>query len=64
MANTEHKGGPPGPEPERLKLDGDWEDRVDEALGKKKPKKGWLKPADAQNDGDAEKTPPSEEGGA
>lgn len=32
---------PTGPEPERLKLDGDWADRVDDALRKKKPADGW-----------------------
>jgi hypothetical protein len=31
----------PGPEPERLSLDGDWADRVDDALRKKKPADGW-----------------------
>ncbi|MCH7792138.1 MAG: hypothetical protein IID31_07660 [Planctomycetes bacterium] len=44
MTNAEHKGGTPGPDPERLKLEGDWEERVDDALGKKKPGKGWPKP--------------------
>ncbi|MAO24227.1 MAG: hypothetical protein CMJ35_03060 [Phycisphaerae bacterium] len=30
----------PGPDPERLKLDGDWEDRMAEALGKPVPLEG------------------------
>ncbi len=32
---------PRGPEPERLKIDGKWEDAVDKALRKEKPKEGW-----------------------
>ncbi len=34
----------PGPDPETLDLDGPWEDRVKEALRRKRPKKGWPKP--------------------
>jgi hypothetical protein len=34
----------PGPEPEILKLDDDWEQAVKKALRKKKPTSGWLKP--------------------
>lgn len=30
-----------GPEPERLKLTGDWEKLVGEALTKKRPESGW-----------------------
>ena len=30
-----------GPEPDRLKIDGKWEDAVDKALGKEKPAEGW-----------------------
>jgi hypothetical protein len=35
---------PPGPEPERLKIDGDWEDAAKKALEKKRPADGWPKP--------------------
>jgi hypothetical protein len=31
----------PGPEPERLKIDGDWKDAVGRALRREKPKGGW-----------------------
>ena len=34
----------PGPESERLKLDQDWERAVQDALKKKKPRKGWSEP--------------------
>jgi hypothetical protein len=32
-----------GPEPERLKIDGDWEDAIATALQKPKPLGGWPK---------------------
>lgn len=35
---------PTGPEPERLKLEGDWMDAIAYALKKKKPAGGWPKP--------------------
>lgn len=31
----------PGPEPDRLKVEGDWEDAVEQSLKKKKPAGGW-----------------------
>jgi len=31
----------PGPDPETLKLSGDWEDRVGDALAKPRPPEGW-----------------------
>jgi len=34
----------PGPEPERVKTDLDWEDAVKRALEKKRPEDGWPKP--------------------
>lgn len=34
----------PGPEPERVKTDLDWEDAVKKALEKKRPEGGWPKP--------------------
>jgi len=41
MANK--KPNKPGPNPDRLKIDADWEDAMKDALGKKKPKEGWPK---------------------
>lgn len=35
----------PGPEAERLKLAGDWEEMIKHALGKPPPKRGWKKKA-------------------
>lgn len=35
-----------GPEPERLKLEGDWMQAVKTALKKKKPAAGWPEPPD------------------
>ena len=32
-----------GPEPERLKIEQDWESAVDHALKVKRPKEGWPK---------------------
>jgi hypothetical protein len=32
-----------GPEPERLKIEGNWIDAVDTALKKKRPPEGWPK---------------------
>ncbi len=40
----------PGPEPERLKIDGDWEDAVSKALNKKKPADGWPKVPEEDQD--------------
>jgi hypothetical protein len=34
-----------GPEPDRVKLPGDWEDAIAKALKKERPKAGW--PTDA-----------------
>jgi hypothetical protein len=41
----------PGPSPERLRLEGPWEEAVDKALGRKRPVGGWPKkdqPADEE----------------
>lgn len=40
MSKVKSKGKT-GPEPERLKLEGDWEKLVTEALAKKRPESGW-----------------------
>lgn len=34
----------PGPDPSRVKIDGDWEEAVKRALGKKRPPEGWPRP--------------------
>jgi len=34
---------PRGPEPDRLKLEGNWKDAVKKSLSKKKPTTGWPK---------------------
>jgi len=41
MADRDEKRKKPGPKPDSLHIDGDWEDAIKEALGKKKPKDGW-----------------------
>lgn len=33
-----------GPEPDRLKLEGNWKDLIAKALSKKRPPEGWPKP--------------------
>ena len=33
-----------GPDAERLEIEGDWEERLAEALRKTRPKEGWPKP--------------------
>jgi hypothetical protein len=33
----------PGPNPETLKLEGNWEENVKKAMAKKKPAAGWPK---------------------
>lgn len=35
----------PGPVPDRVKIEGNWEDAIKTALAKKRPPKGWPKPA-------------------
>ncbi len=34
----------PGPKPDHLNLDGEWEGAVSKALKKQKPKEGWPEP--------------------
>ena len=38
---VQRKTRKPGPEPEILKLEGDWRDRLREVLTKKRPEGGW-----------------------
>ena len=35
-----------GPKPERVKIEGDWENAIDKALEKKRPEDGWPKDDD------------------
>ena len=41
----------PGPDPERLKVEGDWEEAVKKAMRKKNPPRGWAKPEKRAKDG-------------
>ena len=41
MIKKDQDKPPPGPEPERLKIDEDWEDAVTKVLNKPKPSEGW-----------------------
>ena len=41
--STEPDEFKPGPDPERLKVEGDWEEAMGKALKKKKPAEGWPK---------------------
>lgn len=38
-----------GPSPQTVKIEGDWEQAIDKALGKKRPKDGWPKPGKANS---------------
>ncbi|MCP3904874.1 MAG: hypothetical protein GY715_14705 [Planctomycetes bacterium] len=40
----------PGPDPERLKIKGDWEDAMRKAIEKKRPPEGWPKPDGGDTD--------------
>ncbi|MEM9347709.1 MAG: hypothetical protein AAGB26_13940 [Planctomycetota bacterium] len=44
----------PGPNEERLKLDGDWEDAMKQAMEKPRPEGGWPDQGDQEDD---EETP-------
>ena len=43
MAKEQDKSQP-GPDPDRLKIEGDWEEAVGRALEKKRPAEGWPEP--------------------
>ncbi len=50
---TEDPKKKPGPDAERLVIEGDWEDAMRKAMGKKRPPDGWPKDDDKdepQND--------------
>lgn len=46
IANMTDEKEKPGPKPDRVKIDEDWEEAVRKALKKKRPKDGWPKPED------------------
>ena len=54
MNKKNEHGKKPGPEPDRLKIDGDWEDAVKKALSKPRPAEGWPKPDDPADTESAE----------
>lgn len=39
------KRAKPGPEADRLKIEGDWKDAVRKAISKKRPETGWPGPS-------------------
>jgi len=41
MTNEKNDKKPTGVEPERVNIDMDWEDAMEKALNKKRPKDGW-----------------------
>lgn len=55
--NQEDPKKKPGPEEDRLKIEGDWEDAVAKAMGKPRPEQGWPN-QDEKRDDQVEKTPP------
>ena len=42
----------PGPEPDRLKLEGDWKKAVGKAVRKKRPEGGWPEPEKKRPEGE------------
>lgn len=40
-----------GPEPERVKIDEDWEEAIKKALRKERPKEGWPAPPKTRKSG-------------
>ncbi len=49
-----HRKKRPGPDPERVKIEGDWEEAVGEALKKPRPEDGWPKPEKGQDEKEPE----------
>ena len=47
----------PGPKPETVKIEGDWEDAVGKALAKKRPVGGWTKHSEEVDRDGQEKEP-------
>ena len=44
----------PGPKPETVKIEGDWEDAVSQALAKKRPVGGWPEPDSEESEKSSE----------
>lgn len=44
MKQSENEPGKRGPKEDRVKIDGDWQVAVGEALKKPRPPEGWPKP--------------------
>jgi hypothetical protein len=42
--STKQRRKPSGPEPEILKIEGDWKDAMKKLISKKRPEGGWPKP--------------------
>ena len=60
--SKEPKPKKPGPDPERVKIEGDWfegnwEDAVEKAPGKKRPAEGWPDPKAEPEPEEDEKSP-------
>jgi len=41
----------PGPDAERLKIEGDWKDAMKKAIPQEKPPEGWPRGAEGDDDG-------------
>ena len=55
MANIDNTEGQqdrrrPGPAPDSLNIEGDWEQAIGKALKKKRPNDGWPKPTEKDKD--------------
>jgi len=53
----------PGPEPERLKIEGNWEAAAGKAIKKKRPEGGWPKPEPKKKAPEPPLEEPEAEGG-
>jgi hypothetical protein len=42
--------GKPGPKPDRLKIEEDWENAIKKALRKERPQEGWPEPEKPKSD--------------
>ncbi|MCA9309842.1 MAG: hypothetical protein KDA21_01470 [Phycisphaerales bacterium] len=51
----------PGPKPDRLRIDGDWEDAIADAMKKPKPPGGWPRGEDQDGEGDDDADPKSDD---
>lgn len=51
------KPAPRGPDPDRLKIEGDWKDAAKKAIRKATPSEGWPKREDWREDRDKKRGP-------